>query len=207
MTILCYEDKVLVKRLLAGDERAYEELFEIQVPRLYRFALTRLPADPEVAEDIVQATLCKVMPKLATYRGEATLLTWLCTFCSREIYAYHRRRGRAPQEVELLEEAPSVASALDLLRARHDDGPEERALKSEVGRRVQVTLDHLPAKYADALEWKYIEGLSVQEIAHRMGTGVTAVQSLLARARQAFRRGFEAFDPHHTRPRAEGAPA
>jgi RNA polymerase sigma-70 factor, ECF subfamily len=55
---------------------------------------------------------------------------------------------------------------------------------------VQVTLDHLPARYADVLEWKYIQGLSVDEIAHRLGVGYKAAESLLTRARQAFRDGF-----------------
>ena len=205
MTTLCSADKTLVEGLLAGDEQAYEAFFEVHVQRLYRFALTRLPSNSEAAEDIVQTTLCKVMPKLGTYRGEATLLTWLCTFCYREIYAHYRRLGQLPQQIELLEDTPSVASALDVLRLDRADGPEEQALKSEVGRRVQGTLDHLPIRYADVLEWKYIEGMSVKEIAVRMEIGTTAVQSLLARARQAFRHSFEALGHDLFVGRPEGA--
>ncbi len=192
MTTLCSNDKALADRLLSGEEPAYEELFEMQVPRLYRFALSRLDGDAETAEDIVQATLCKVMQKLHTYRGEATLLTWLCTFCYREISAHYRRLGRSPKPVELSEDLPAVATALDLLQAGRATGPEEQTLRQEVGRLVQVTLDRLPGRYGDVLEWKYIEGLSVKEIATRLETGPTAVQSLLARARDAFRDGFAA---------------
>ena len=57
---------------------------------------------------------------------------------------------------------------------------------------MQVTLDHLPSRYSDALEWKYIQGLSVNEIAARMELGPKAVESLLTRARRAFRDGFAA---------------
>ena len=53
-------------------------------------------------------------------------------------------------------------------------------------------LDRLPGRYGDALEWKYIEGHSVEEIGQRLGIGHTAAQSLLARARVAFRDGLEA---------------
>ena len=44
-------------------------------------------------------------------------------------------------------------------------------------------LDRLPARYGDVLEWKYIEGRSVEEIGERLGIGQTAAQSVLARAR------------------------
>ena len=53
-------------------------------------------------------------------------------------------------------------------------------------RLIQVALDNLPARYGDALEWKYIEGHSVKEIAQRLELGTEATQSLLARARRAF---------------------
>ena len=182
-------DKALADRLLAGDEAAYRELFAVQVPRLFRIAMARLRGDEDAAEDIVQATLLKAMPKLATYRGEASLLTWLGTFCLREIAAHHRRRQRAPRRVLLAEDAPEVAAALELLEAA-GDGPEQAALKGEVAGLVQATLDRLPPHYGDVLEWKYHQGLSVKEIAARLQTGPTAVQSLLARARAAFREGF-----------------
>ena len=56
---------------------------------------------------------------------------------------------------------------------------------------MQLSLDHLPAKYADALEWKYVEGLSTKEIAARLELGSEAAESLLARARRAFKNDFQ----------------
>ena len=55
---------------------------------------------------------------------------------------------------------------------------------------MRVTLDHIPSLYGDVLEWKYIHGLSVKEIARRIGRGPKAAESLLTRAREAFRDGF-----------------
>ena len=181
-------DKRLVRRLLSGDEDAYDELFTVQVPRLFRMALTRLDNDPMAAEEVVQNILVKAMPKLRTYRGEASLLTWLGTFCFHEVSAVYRQRRRADDQVQLSEEIPEIAAALELLEA--DGDPEKTSLRSELVRLVHATLDRLPNRYGDVLEWKYIEGLSVKEIAARLETGPTAVQSILARARQAFRRGF-----------------
>ena len=181
-------DKHLAERLLAGDEDAFEELFAVQVPRLYRIALARLDNDAAAAEDAVQATLIKAMQKLSTFRGEASLLTWLATICLREIGAAFRKSQRRP-ELQLNEDVPEISAALELLETV-GDGPEQSTLRNEVSRLVQATLDRLPARYADVLEWKYFEGLSVKEIAARLDTGPTAVQSVLSRARVAFRDGF-----------------
>jgi RNA polymerase sigma-70 factor (ECF subfamily) len=49
-----------------------------------------------------------------------------------------------------------------------------------------VALDRLPPKYGNVLEWKYIEGYSVSEIAGKLDLGNEATQSLLARAKRAF---------------------
>ena len=54
-------------------------------------------------------------------------------------------------------------------------------------RLVQSTLDCLPAHYGDVLEWKYVDGLPLNEIAKRLELGPKAAESLLGRARGAFR--------------------
>jgi RNA polymerase sigma-70 factor (ECF subfamily) len=185
------DDRVLVRRMLAGEELAFEAFFDRYFPGLYRFALSRLRCDPTAAEEVAQSTLERAVTKLATYRGEAALFTWLCTFCRHEVSAYYRKHGRAAQQLELTEDAPEVRAALDLLALAADD-PERLLQRKEVARLVQVTLDHLPPRYGDALEWKYIEGRSVAEIAERLQIGVKAAESVLTRAREAFREGWGA---------------
>ncbi len=184
------QDRALVRRLLAGDERAFEEFFDRHFPGIYRFALARLRGDADAAEEVAQMTLCKAISKLDTYRGEAQLFTWLCTFCRHEISAFCRKFRRFPQPVPLTEENPEVRAALDSLAALGDDDPESVARRNEISRLVRVALDHLPQRYGNALEWKYLEGLSVKEIAQRMEIGPKAAESLLTRARDAFRDGF-----------------
>jgi RNA polymerase sigma-70 factor (ECF subfamily) len=182
-------DKHLVKRMLAGEEVAFEEFFERHFPGLYRFTLVRVGRDENAAEDIVQSTLVKAVDKLHTFRGEAALFTWLCTFCRHEISGYYKRRGKA-REVTLVEDAPEVRAALESLSAGSTDRPEETLHRKEIARLVQTTLDALPNRYGDALEWKYIQGLSVKQISERLEIGPKAAESLLTRAREAFRDGF-----------------
>jgi RNA polymerase sigma-70 factor (ECF subfamily) len=185
-------DMALVRGMLAGRQAAFEEFFASAFPALFRFALTRLDQDADLAEEIVQLTLTRAVAKLATYRGEAALFTWLCTFCRHEISAWYRRAQRAPQQLRLAEEAPEIRAALDSLAAFEGAAAEDEVRRGEIKRLVEVTLDSLPRRYGHALEWKYLEGLSVKEIAARLEIGPKAAESLLTRARQAFRDGFVA---------------
>lgn len=196
-------DKALVKRLIRGEERAFDEFFDGYFPRLYRFALVRTRHDPEAAEEIVQNTLIQVVKKLDTYRGEAALFTWLCTFCRHEISAFYRRSHRRQEMVELTEDLPEVRAALESLLTTTASDPENLTERRELGRLVQATLDQLHPRYGDALEWKYIHGLTVKEIASRMEVTPKAVESVLSRAREAFRDAFATIGRGWERP--EGA--
>ena len=186
-----HDDLALVRSLLRGDEEAYAGFFDEYFSRLYRFALARL-LDETDAEEVVQSTLIRAIRKLAGYRGEARLFTWLCTICRHEIADLAKRRRRELLAVDLVEENPEIRAGLESLPASLETEPERRLHLRELGRLVQVTLDHLPQHYGDALEWKYVEGLSVAEIADRLGTGPKAAESLLTRARRAFRTDFVA---------------
>jgi RNA polymerase sigma-70 factor, ECF subfamily len=180
----------LVRRMLAGDERAFDEFFHGSFPAVYRFALARTGHDAEAAEEVAQATLCRAVAKLATYRGEASLLTWLCTFCRHEISAYYERLGRAPLPMTAIDPDAEGRAALESLWVHAIDGPEDAFRRSEVAGFVHVILDALPQRYAEALEWKYVDGMSVKEIASRLGLTAKAAESLLTRARVAFREAF-----------------
>jgi RNA polymerase sigma-70 factor (ECF subfamily) len=182
-------DVDLARRVLAGDETAFDEFFDRYFPRLYRFAVVRLGGQEDESEEIVQRVLIRALDRLQTYRGEAALFTWLCTLCRREIAVFCERRGRR-REVSLFDDRPELRAALDALAAGADDDPEATVRRRELSGLVQQTLDHLPGRYGDVLEWKYIDGLSVEEIAGRLGLGYKAAESLLTRARTAFKDGF-----------------
>jgi RNA polymerase sigma-70 factor (ECF subfamily) len=162
-----------------------------------------LNRDEDAAEEVAQATLSKAITKLETYRGEAALFTWLCTFCRHEISAYYRRNRMTALQVDLVEDAPEVRAALESL-GDGSEGPAGALDRAEVARLVQVALDRLPPHYGNALEWKYLEGISVKEIAGRLETSPKAAESLLTRARAAFRDAFTSLTrtPRGGKPRA-----
>lgn len=180
------DDKRLVKQLLAHDEQAFDAFFNDNFARLYRFALTRLSDDPDGTREVVQITLTRAIQKLHTYRGEAALFTWLCAICRNEMSDWLARQGRYREHIVLTEDIPEVMAAVDSYQTPPEYSPEQEAQRMEGLRLIQVALDRLPAKYGNVLEWKYIEGYSVKEIAEKLDLGHEATQSLLARAKRAF---------------------
>jgi RNA polymerase sigma-70 factor (ECF subfamily) len=182
-------DQDLVARLLRGEERAFDSFFNEYYPKLYRFVKRRLPRDRAAAEDVAQATLCRALESLHTFRGEAALMTWLCTLCRRELGARWRDRLPFTTAPVLAEDDPEVRAALESLLVDNSD-PLLLAGREQVRESICAALDYLPAPYADILEWKYVRDLSVNEIAQRLGRSAKATESLLTRAREAFREAF-----------------
>lgn len=183
------EDKQLVKKLIAGNEEAFVAFFNDYFPRLYRFAMTRLKNDEEDIKDIIQTTLTNAIRSMDTYRGEAALFSWLCQICRNEINGHLRRKNR--DEVLVAEDGSELRGILETLAAPEVYEPGYNSEKEEIKRMVQVILDYLPPKYGNALEWKYIEGCSVNEIAEKLLVTPLAAQSILSRARVAFRDAIE----------------
>ena len=181
-----FQDKKLVKQLLSGDERAFEQFFDENFARLYRFALARLSDDPDAAREVAQIALTRAIRKLHTYRAESALFTWLCAICRNETSDWLAKQGRYREHIVLTEDFPEIQAVVDSFRAPEQMSPDRHYRRVELLRLIQVALDKLPARYGDVLEWKYIEGHSVREISARLDIGTEATQSLLARAKRAF---------------------
>ena len=177
--------------MLQGNEAAFRYFFDSYFPRVYRFALPRVGGDVEAGKEVVQATLTKAIRNLASFRGEAALFSWLCQICRRQIVDHVRANRRHADNVVLIDDSPELRAALEAVEAPIEDEPSHGYANAETRRLIRSVLDRLPGRYGDVLEWKYIEGRSVEEIGQLLGIGHTAAQSQLARARTAFREALE----------------
>lgn len=186
-------DRALARDLMTGDERVFDRFFNEYFPRLYRFALTRMASDVDAVNDIVQTTLFNGIKAMASYRGEASLFTWLCQICRNEVNGYYRRLSRSVPVVAQDDDA--IRPILESLEGDLSLDPDRQYEVTQTKRLVQEVLDCLPVNYGNALEWKYIEGFSVTEIASRLQVTELAAQSLLSRARSAFREALAELSP------------
>jgi RNA polymerase sigma-70 factor (ECF subfamily) len=184
-------DQELVAAMLAGDEAAFRFFFDSYFPRVYRFALPRLGGEVEAAKEVVQQALTKAVRNLAGFRGESALFSWLCQITRRQVVDYLRTHKRHAERIVLIDDSPEIRAALEAIEAPSEQDPVYAYGSGETRRLVQTVLDRLPPRYGDVLEWKYVEGRSVEEIGELLGIGHTAAQSLLARARSAFRDALE----------------
>ncbi len=80
-----------------------------------------------------------------------------------------------------------LRAVVESLESDSADDPEAQSRRGELISLIQFALDQLPERYAIALELKYVEGFNSREIARQMQISDEATQSLLARARRAFR--------------------
>lgn len=183
-----HADKKLAIRLSRGDDRAFKLFFDRYFDRLYRFTIARIGREGDAVQDIVQQTMTRALKNIASYRGEAALLTWLYRICRNQISDYLRAHQKTASKMASLDDE-LMGSLLDLISDETGD-PDQLYQRSQVIESVQHVLDFLPSSYGDVLEWKYILGFSVEEIADRLAVTQIAAQSILARARTAFRAAF-----------------
>jgi RNA polymerase sigma-70 factor (ECF subfamily) len=179
----------LVERMRRGEKRAFDQFFETYAQRLAAFAARRSALDAHALEDVVQMTMINAMRGLATFRGNASLFTWLCQICRNQLVDARRKFVRQPpvQSLDaLLEEKPSNVVQLADFR----DPLDECAADSERGA-VRRLINKLPAHYAQILELRFGDELTVPEIARHLGVSERAAESQLVRARQAFREQWQ----------------
>ena len=189
-----HEDLAVARKLLEGDEATFRAVFDDYFPRLYRFVMPRVEGNGDEARDIVQLAFCRAFERLDSYRGEASLFGWMVQICRNAIIDRARRQSTRPQPLKLAGTGEALHAIVEAIRAPENEQPEHRAARLELIQVIQATLDYLPSHYSNVLEWKYIEEDSVRDIAERLAIAPKAAESLLTRARKAFREAVLVID-------------
>lgn len=171
----------LLRRAASGQPEAARELLDLTGETVYGFIYARVGGRREVAEDLTQATYLEALRSAATYRGEASIETWICTIARRQVaqhYASERRRALLDRRLRL------VASDVDEGEDLHEELPVD-------GEAMIAALGRLSALHRQVLVLKYLDGFSVEQIADEIGRSRIQVQSLLQRARAGLKRELE----------------
>jgi RNA polymerase sigma-70 factor (ECF subfamily) len=186
------QEREVARGLRAGDADAWRALYDAYAERVWRAVARLMGADSADVADVVQETFLAAARSARGYDAtRGPLWLWLWGIARRHVALHYRKEKRHDR---LLRECRSqiadcrmkgddslpsaisnLQSALDLLAA------------AELATLVRATLTELPDEYESVLTAKYLDGESVECIASRERSTVTAVRSRLARARQAFR--------------------
>lgn len=182
------------RQALRGDEAALRRLTDEMLPALFRFCLYRVGRNQHLCEEVVQETLLRALRDLERYepeRSDGNLFPWLTGLARNEI---QRVLGREKGTLSLQTLWERMDRELMDVFTRLESEPfsDEMLQREETREMVNAAMSQLPPHYRQALEAKYVSGESVRTIAERWRMTEKATESLLTRARQAFRATFVA---------------
>lgn len=169
---------------LASNE-AFEAWYRRTSPRVFAYLLSRCGNDPGLADELLQETLIAAIDQRARYDGRSDTVAWLCGIARHKLADHFRRlerdeRRRMQLEIHEIEVERPAMTAPDL---------DDRAAITEA-------LRSLPAAQQAVLVFAVLDDRPIAEVARLMHRSGSATQSLLHRARTAFRRAYrgEALD-------------
>jgi RNA polymerase sigma-70 factor, ECF subfamily len=172
-------DRELVERCQSGDLKAFDSLYLHYHQRLLRFCVKRLQERSE-AEDVVQETFARAWRALPTFAGDRRFYPWLTVIAGNLCTDVLRRRARL--------------SPLDETTMRNSDvgsyDIEDAILQDVDAQMVTTAFENLKPRHQRVLDLRERSGWSYQKIADQEGVGVSAVETLLWRARNALKREF-----------------
>lgn len=165
-------DGRLVALAAQGDQRAFGELLKRHQGAVYGFAF-RFLNDPQDAEDIAQEVFLRLFRAAGGYKPRASLRTYLFRI-ARNLCIDSLRKKR-PEPMEELPEAIDPKTPFDKLS------------EAESFKRLLDAISSLPDNQRAAILLRHNQGLNYREIAEALDVTVSAVESLLVRARRTLR--------------------
>lgn len=182
------EDIRLMKQASAGDDRAFEQLVE-RHQRLVVGTVGRMLGSHSDAEDIAQQVFVRVWKNAKRYEPRAKFTTWLLKITRNLVFNELRRRSRhaaMPLQAETDEEERPIKDEQVV-------APDAALLQEELQRAVDAAIANLPENQRMALILRRYEQLSYEEIAETLDQSVSAVKSLLFRARTELRESLKVY--------------
>jgi RNA polymerase sigma-70 factor (ECF subfamily) len=180
-------DETLMTAYVAGDRRAFEQLFARLAPRLHRFFMRSFRAEA-TADDLLQITFLKLHRARDTYKPELRVAPWAFAIAARVRLDELRKRKRLAEDGD--EEALARAD-----EARAAEASDEGGLDGEAAGAVRRAVDALPESQRVVIHLNRFEGLTFGEIARVLGTTEGAVKLRAFRAYGALRQALAPLAP------------
>ncbi len=177
-------DRSTASRIAAGDVSAFEGVMRQYNRRLYRLARATL-RDRTEAEDALQDAYICAFRSMGSFRGDASLSTWLSRLVLNECYARMRRtlrRENVAPTVSASGHAESMQKIVD-----QSDSPDRALGRGQIRELLERRVDELPENYRTVFVLRSVEELTVEETAETLGILEETVRSRHFRAKNLLR--------------------
>lgn len=193
-------DAELIHAIRRGDRAAVSAFYERHLLSVWRYACWRLNDDIHAAQDVVSETFLEAVRGLraaeARVPADGAAAAWLTGIARNKVADCLRQRQRSIKAI--------AAWRGEVIGARgREPEPGTDLERAETKAQVVEVMNSLPDEERLVLELKYLEGLSVREMAARLSRTEKAIESLLFRGRRSFRDSFRGLSG--TRPSKESA--
>ncbi|MGA8150301.1 MAG: sigma-70 family RNA polymerase sigma factor [Terriglobales bacterium] len=176
---------LLVRRCLAGDAAAWEELVQRHHRRIYNICY-RFAGSADDAQDLTQEVFIKMYRTLNSYDvGKGAFMTWVTTI-TRNLLVDHFRKTKQDRVTDSLDAAPSEhEDALPLSEQIEDQaaGPDASAQSQQVGETVHKALQRLSPDLREAVILRDLQDMDYREIATVLKVPEGTVKSRINRGR------------------------
>jgi RNA polymerase sigma-70 factor, ECF subfamily len=165
------------------DAGAFRAWYDDAVDRVCGYVYARSGGDIEVAEDVTQQSFLQAIRHWQSFDGRSDPVTWICSIARNKLTDHYREQERQRRR--------------QLRMVVGEIGSESPSPDQSIGDReaVLAALRQLPDIERTALVLRYLDDLSVREVAKMLGRSVDATDALIRRAKERFRGVYpEAFD-------------
>jgi RNA polymerase sigma-70 factor (ECF subfamily) len=170
----------LLVRLREGDPEAFRTLFDTYLDRVMRFMRRHSRSHAEV-EDLTQALFLRIWEKRQQIDPERPIDAFLFTVAHHLAIDHLRKLARSPATSALNPGDPAMTS---------EPGPEDITFHRQLEELYHRAIDSMPPRRRDVFTLSRQEGLTHQQIAHRLGISVRTVENHMAAALQSMREFF-----------------
>jgi RNA polymerase sigma-70 factor (ECF subfamily) len=161
-----------------ASERSFRAFYEAALPRIYGYLYSRCGGDPAVAEELTQQAFVAAVHAHPRFEGRADAVTWLTAIARHKLADHFRRLDKEERRRTRLVQG----TVLD-----QETRPWHQIDERDA---VMAVLTTMPALQRAVLVLRYADGLSVREVARALGRSESATESLMTRAREAFRQAY-----------------
>lgn len=186
-----HDDADLVRRLQAGDQLAFRELFDRYHRRAFAVAFG-VVKNQQDALDVVQEAFIKVHKHIDSFQGTSSFYTWLYRIVMNLAIDHVRRARKVTEFDDSIKKEDAVGDGALLPRVT-DENPSKAAVRKELSGKIQAALDELPEYHRAVILLREVEGLSYEEMAKILNVPKGTIMSRLFHARRKMQQQLEGY--------------